>query len=193
MSMWRRMYDERRKVMLPLVAFLIASVAIFALAVVPLRHSVTSDEAEAQDATLRLAHARLDNKNATNARARKEEADQELKKFYAEVLPGDQAKSVNLVLFWVNQAAKEARVQLESGQTDAAALHDSTLARVACHFTLRGDYQDIRRFLYKLETAQQFVIIEKVELAQQGTTLANQSGALEVGLDVATYFRGSPR
>jgi hypothetical protein len=193
MSLWRRVYEERRRVMLPLVAFLVANVAIFALAVVPLRHSVAGNEADAQAATLRLAQTRLANKSATNARSRKEEADQELKKFYAQVLPDGQASSVKLVFFWVNQAARDAKVQLESSQTDEAVLHDSKLARVSCHFTLRGDYQDIRRFLYKLETAQQFVIVEKVELAQQGTTLANQNGALEVGLDVATYYFGGAR
>jgi Tfp pilus assembly protein PilO len=72
-------------------------------------------------------------------------------------------------------------------------MHESRLQRVSCHLTLKGDYQDIRRFLYNLETAQQFIVVEKVELAQQGNSQQNTNGQLEVGLDVATYFLGGER
>jgi Tfp pilus assembly protein PilO len=192
MSLWRRVYDERRAVALPLVVFLIANVAILALAVFPLRRSVAGYENDSQDATLKLAKARAENKEVTAARVRKEEADEELKKFYSDVLP-DQAGAVKLVLFWVGQAARDAHVQFESSQTDHEPIRESRLERVSCRLTLRGDYQDIRRFLYNLETAQPFVIIEKVELAQQGTALSNANGTLEVGLDVATYFAGAAR
>ncbi len=193
MKLWSRIYQERRRVMLPLVIFLIANIAILAFAVFPLRHSVVGYENDARDATIRLGQARNANRAATAAKARKEEADQELKKFYAEVLPTDQASAVKLVLFWVGQAARDARVQFESSQADDQPLHDSPLSKVSSHLTLRGDYQDIRRFLYDLETAQQFVVVEKVELAQQGTTMSNAGGLLEVGLDVATYYVGGER
>lgn len=193
MKIWRRAYEERRKVALPLLVFLLANVAILAFAVLPLQRSVAGNESDALDATAKLGQARLENKRVADARVRKEEADQELKKFYAEVLPGDRASSVRLVLFWVERAAREARVQFQTSQADQQELQDSRLQRIACHLTLRGDYQDIRRFLYNLETAQQFIIVEKVELAQQGQSQQNANGFLEVGLDVATYFLGGER
>jgi hypothetical protein len=188
--LWRRVYEERRKIALPILVFLIANVAILALAVFPLQRSVAGYENDALDATAKLGRARQDNKKAKDARTRKEEADQELKKFYADILPGDYASSVRLVLFWVSTAARQSRVQPLSTQADHQPLHESRLERVSCHVTLRGDYQDILHFLYLLETAQQFVIVEKVELAQQGTALNNPNGMLEVGLDVATYYLG---
>src|SRR5262249_5485967 len=161
MKIWRRAYEERRKVALPLLVFLFANVAILAFAVLPLKRSVAGAEAEALDATVKLGQARLENKRVADARVRKEEADQELKKFYADVLPGDRASSVRLVLFWVERAAREARVQFQSSQADQQDIQDSRLQRISCHLTLRGDYQDIRRFLYNLEAAQQFIIVEK--------------------------------
>ena len=48
---------------------------------------------EALDATVKLGQARLENKRADDARVSKEEADKELKKFYADVLPTDCASS----------------------------------------------------------------------------------------------------
>ncbi|HKV99162.1 MAG TPA: type 4a pilus biogenesis protein PilO [Vicinamibacterales bacterium] len=193
MKIWRRAYEERRKVALPLLVFLLANVAIVAFAVLPLRRSVASNETEALDATVKLGQARLENRRAADARVRKEEADKELKKFYADVLPADKASSVRLVLFWVERAAREARVQFQTGDSDQQEIRDSRLQRLSCHLTLRGDYQDIRRFLYNLETAQQFIIVEKVELAQQGNQQQNANNQLEVGLDVATYFLGGER
>ena len=109
------------------------------------------------------------------------------------MLPSDRANSVRLVLFWVERAARDARVQFQSSVADQQDMHESRLQRISCHLTLRGDYQDIRRFLYNLETAQQFIVVEKVELAQQGNSQQNTNGQLEVGLDVATYFLGGER
>ena len=42
MSLWRRIYLERRAVVLPLVVLLVANVAALALAVFPLKRSVAS-------------------------------------------------------------------------------------------------------------------------------------------------------
>jgi Tfp pilus assembly protein PilO len=193
MKLWRRVFEERRGVVLPLLVFVIANAAILALAVLPLRRSVVGYEEQSREQAMKLTQARTDNKNATAAKARKEEADLELKKFYSSVLPSDQASSMRLVLFWVSQAARDARVTFASSTAGSEVIRESRLQKVKCHVILRGDYQDIRKFLYVLETAQQFVVVENVELAQSGQTGAAQGnqGALEVGLDVATYFLGS--
>jgi Tfp pilus assembly protein PilO len=51
-----------------------------------------------------------------------------------------------------------------------------------------GRYANIRRFLYAVETASEFVVVEKVGLAQSTATEQGSNGALEVSLVVATYF-----
>ena len=58
--------------------------------------------------------------------------------------------------------------------------------RQPAEVTLVGEYSDIRRFLYEVETAEEFLIIEKVALSQPNA--AQGGGQLEVALSVATYF-----
>ena len=57
--------------------------------------------------------------------------------------------------------------------------------------TLVGEYADIRRFLYEVETSEEFIIVEKVALSQPNATQGG--GQLEVALSVSTYFLSDPR
>ena len=66
-------------------------------------------------------------------------------------------------------------------------VRDSRLTRVTGDITLSGDYANVRRFLYELETSQEFIIIEKVQLSQPNAAQGGNA-QLEVALTVATYF-----
>jgi Tfp pilus assembly protein PilO len=89
--------------------------------------------------------------------------------------------------FWLMKVSEETRVPFRSGSsTTKPSPEPSNLVKVMTKATLTGDYADIRRFLYELETAQQFVIIESMELTQSGTQQAG--GVLEVALEIATYY-----
>ena len=55
-------------------------------------------------------------------------------------------------------------------------------------YTLSGDYRDIRRFIYALETAPQFVVLERVGLTGSNDAQA-QSRGVAMTIDMATYFR----
>ena len=50
---------------------------------------------------------------------------------------------------------------------------------------LAGTYADMRDFIYQLETAPEFVVIDNVQLAEGG----DGSGSLVVTLDLSTYYR----
>ena len=89
MSLWRRVYAERRAVVLPLLVALVANVAVLALGVFPLERSVAGAETAALDAKSDLANARREDMQAKTARTSMERGDVELKKFYAEILPHD--------------------------------------------------------------------------------------------------------
>jgi Type II secretion system (T2SS), protein M subtype b len=188
MSLWRRVYQERRSVVLPLVVFLLANVGVYVLGVLPLGRSVESDRTAAFDALAGLGAARLVDTTAKNARARKEQADLELKKFYGDVLPTGASGAVNIVSFWLQQTAEAAGLQFKSNQTSQEPVKDSRLTRVASTVTLRGDYANVRRFLYAAETAPQFVVIEKVRLAEPANSDSATGGGLELVLDVSTYY-----
>ena len=74
----------------------------------------------------------------------------------------------------------------QTGQWDREAVKDSSLTKVTGKITLTGDYGSIRQFLFELETAQEFVVVEKVELSE--ANLVKATSALEVQLAVATYY-----
>jgi Tfp pilus assembly protein PilO len=188
-SLWRRVYVERRAVILPLLVVLVANIGVLGLAVVPLSRSVAGLEAEATDATFTLRKAQLADRQAKDARASKERADQELKKFYAEILPKNFTAARKLVaLSFLDRIARELGLTFQRSQVTPADVRDSQLKRIGAKVTLSGDYQNIRKFLYAVETAEEFVIIERVTLSQAGDLRTNNSGALEVTLDVATYY-----
>jgi hypothetical protein len=193
MSLAARIYRERRKVALPLIAFLLGNVAVFVLAVLPLRRAVTSAESESIDVTLRLHQARLAEKNALDLRGRSEQADKDLRKFYAEILPRDFAGARSQVVYWSQRTADAMNLALRSGEFGQEFVEDSRLVKVTGRITLSGQYANIRRFLYALETAEEFIIVENVVLeqptqtAQQGT-----SAGVGVALELATYFVSGP-
>ena len=55
--------------------------------------------------------------------------------------------------------------------------------------TMTGRYEDVRRFLHGLETAEELVYMEGLELAPSDT---QQSQTLTLDIKIATYLRGGP-
>jgi Tfp pilus assembly protein PilO len=54
---------------------------------------------------------------------------------------------------------------------------------------MTGRYEDLRRFLYDLETAEELVYIEDLELVPSG---AQHDQTLTFNIKIATYLRGEP-
>jgi Tfp pilus assembly protein PilO len=92
---------------------------------------------------------------------------------------------------WVAEAAREAGLDFRGSQFDWDEVRDSLLTRAFSRITLQGSYPSIRRFLHAVETAQEFVVVERVELVQQADSVS-ETGQLEVSLIVATYFVTKP-
>lgn len=187
MSLWRRVFTERRGVVLPLLLFLGANIAVLLLVVWPLRQSVGRAHQEAADARNGLAASMVMQQQARTARASTDDAGLELGTFYRDVLPSGLSEARSL-MFWLDRTAADAGVRLRGGQSDYEAVRESRLTRVTSQASLLGEYPDILRFLHAVEVASQFVIIEKVELAQSGSGQPGAGEALELTLEVATYF-----
>ena len=186
MSLTRRVFRERRNVVLPLLIFLVLNVVVLAAVVYPLQQNLEGADAARTKAELDLASAKKDYNDAKNARTSKGRADTELKKFYGEILPKDYAGARNLTNFWLSRIAEQSRLNYRAGQYEAEEVRNSQLMKFKGDVTLVGDYADIRKFLYQVETAQEFVVIERVALSQPN---AAQAGAqLELTLSVATYY-----
>ena len=187
MTSFQRILREKRRVLVPLVLFAIANVALFAVVVFPLQRQVAGAEIEARAQHQQLNAARFDLKNAKATVSGKAQADAALQKFYKDVLPGDQASARRITYTRLAQLARQANVKLEHGTNSVSREKGSSLAKLTTTYTLLGDYRDVRRFIYSLEAAAEFIVLENVALMSSGEQA--QSRGLAMTLDIATYFR----
>ena len=184
MSLAARILEEKRTLIYPLAAALVVNAALFLAVVYPLSIKVRNGEASAQSAATTLAAARREMEAARNTVTGKVAADTELKKFYGEVLPADQSSARHLLYLKVYQLARKSNVTYERAGNDESQQKDSTLGKLTSTIVLSGQYRDIRRFVYDLETAPEFLILENVALSQ-----ADTASGLNVTVKVATYFQ----
>lgn len=181
-----RVLAEKRSLLWPLLIVLIANVAVYLLVVYPLSQKVAAGEQDATAATLALNNARRDFANAQATVAGKSQADTELQRFYEDVLPPDLSGARRITFLPIEQMAQQANLQLRRGGFEMSAIRDSSLSRFSQTAVLTGEYADIRRFIYQLETRPEFVVIENVDLSQGET---EGSGGITVTLQIATYYR----
>lgn len=179
----KRVLAEKRRMVIPLVIALAANVVLYAVAVYPLSRKVGSAEQRATAARAARLAGERDHRAARATAEGKERADQELRKFYAGVLPTDQAAARRITYLRVDRLAREAG--LEPGRTrfTPKEVRDSSLTELETEVELQGDYRAIRRFLYLLETAPEFTIIDNVSLS------SSDQGTLHLTLSLATYYR----
>jgi Tfp pilus assembly protein PilO len=186
MSLWRRVLVERRRTVVPLLVLLAANVGVMVFLVLPLSRSVEAREAEALAALADLAEARREDAQARAARDSTLSADEDLRTFHETVLPQGFDAAVQVTGFWLTRVATRSGVQFERGKYDRNRIEDSTLERMTAQATLTGDYDGVRRFLHAVEVAPEFVVIDRVELAEPNDLA---SGRLDLLLDVSTYYR----
>ena len=187
MTVVQRVLRDKRRVIVPLVLFVVANVVLFAVVVFPLGRQVTNAENEAYAEHQHLNSARFDLKNAKATVSGKAQADSALQRFYKDVLPSDQGIARRITYTRLTQLAKQANVKLEHGTNTVAHEKGSSLAKLTTTYTLSGDYKDVRRFIYSLETAPEFIVLENVGLTSPGEQA--QSRGLSMNLDIATYYR----
>lgn len=186
MNLVRRVFTERRAVVLPLMVFLLANVGVLALGVFPLERSVAGLQEGEVDALAARGQAVKVEASAKAAQLGKERAETELRKFYGDVLPGSVQEASELTYVWLDSVAKESGVEFSRSTFKEDEIRESRLKRWTAKAKLVGDYANIRKFLYAVETAEEFVIIEEVGLSQIEATRGGD--LLELELSLATYF-----
>lgn len=183
---FRRILAEKRRMFWPLVIVLLANIAVFAIVVYPLAQKVAMGQQDADAANVALNTARRDYANARATVTGKAQADDELKRFYGDVLPPDLSAARRITYLPISQLAEEANLRVERRVSDVMPIRESNLARFTQTTVLTGQYSDIRRFIYALETRPEFVVIENVDLSQNEN---EASRGITVTLQIATYFR----
>jgi len=189
-SLWRRVFTERRSVIVPLATVLAINLVVLAAVVLPLQASVGGDESRAEDVKLDLAVARRAERLANDTQASKVRADEDLKKFYDDVLPSGLSEARDLLFLHMRTLSQKTGVAFSNSTFEPEALDDSSLVRLKVETVLTGPYPNIRRFIYELETADEFFIIESLKLGQSNLS-STTGGALQIVLQVSTYYIGS--
>jgi type IV pilus assembly protein PilO len=183
-----RVMAEKRRLVVPLIVLVIVTALLYALVVFPLGRQVTSAQNEARVQHDQLYRAQADYKLAKATVTGKQQADSALQKFYKDVLPVSAGVARKLTYARLAQLAKQANVSLEHGSNAVKHEKGSELSKLTTTYTLSGDYRNVRRFIYSLETAPEFIVLENVGLtASSGEQQQNR--ALSMNLEIATYFR----
>ena len=83
--------------------------------------------------------------------------------------------------------ARQTNVRYDAGTFDIERdTKNPRLGRLRVRLVLQGDYENLRRFIYEVETSPDFVIIDDVTLAQ-----ADAAMPLTLTLELSTYFRAT--
>ena len=188
MSLWRRVYEERKRLVLPLLILLAVNAAVAVGVVWPLHQSVDAAESARNDARLALANAQRNHKQAKDALAAREQADRDLRTFYQDILPDDQATATRVTNLWLAQAAKADGLQFASSSASQNPERDSKLSKASTTVSLLGPYPNIRQFLHAVEAAEEFIIIDRVELSESEQNRPGAGAPLTVQLLVSSYY-----
>lgn len=186
MTLLARIAAEKRGLLVPLAVALLINLGVYALVVYPLGvKSANATERAASAAQARQA-AERDMASADALVTGKAKADQELNTFYKKVLPSSLDEARRMTYARLPALAKKANMRFTERHTelDQQLEKDSQLGRVRTQMRLDGGYENVRQFLYELETTQEFIIVDDVSLAQ-----AEADKPVTLVLEVSTYYR----
>lgn len=182
-----RAVSEHRRWLVPAAILLAVNVLVLMLVVLPLRQSAASASQRAEASTQALHAAMAELKDAEGTRDGQAQAAADLDRFYAGVLPPDLPTARRITHVKFSQLARTHDIRFEGGASTPEDLRDSSLERLHVTYQLTGDWDDIRRLVYDLETGADFIVIDNVQLSE-----GQQANApLSLTLDLSTYYRKS--
>jgi Tfp pilus assembly protein PilO len=184
----KRVFDEKRRIAIPVLAGLALNVLLFAGVVVPLGARVRSTETRAERAAQELQAAVREEADARGITESRDRTDVALKAFYEEVLPSSHARARQATFLRLTQLADQHNLEQSRRSTEPTQQKESSLARLQTSMTLQGDYDDIRRFVHQVESGTDFIVIDSISLRQG----AEADAPLTLVLLLSTYYRAEP-
>lgn len=179
-----RIVQEHRLWLLPLGIIIVATIGIFGVGVLPLSGAVAAAEGRAATAARSLAAAEEDYSRAEATRDSQIVATRDLQTFYREVLPASFAEARRITHVKLAQMAESHGVRYERMTASPEVDRESALERLGVVMGLAGDYEDIRAFLYDLETSDDFIVIDNISLEEGG----DDGAPLALTLTISTYY-----
>lgn len=185
MALWKRILIERRALVIPLALGVIVNIAAYALWVYPLGVKSAGAEGRAAAAARLLQAAERDHAAARDLVLGKSRADQELSTFFDKVLPADLPSARRLTYATLPALAKKANVKFLDRRFEVdPPLKNARLGLLKVRTQWQCDYESFRQFIYELESAPPFVIIDDVSLSQ-----SDPAKPLTLILQLSTYYR----
>jgi Tfp pilus assembly protein PilO len=181
----KRAFDEKRRLIIPVAAGLALNVILFVGVVYPLKASVQGAEQREQTAIAGLMAAQREDQSARGLVQGKSQTDTALHSFYKEVLPTSLASARAFTYLRLAQLAEENHLRSAHRSAAEDVNLKGALTRVRISMALEGNYDDVRHFIYQLETGSDFVVIDAVTLTQSG----DSSGPLQLTLNLSTYYK----
>lgn len=180
-----RIVSEKRRVVIPLGAILLLNLLAYFIVVRPLAAQSAGASDRAAAATAARTAAERDVAAARALVAGKARAEEELAAFYSKVLPADVTAARRMTYAMLPALAKKSNVRYEARTTTLADMDsDSRLGQMTIRMMLGGDYESVRRFIYEVESAPEFVILDDVVIAESA-----EDEPLSLSLNLSTYFR----
>jgi len=179
-----RIAREHRLWLLPIGITIVANIGIFGVGVLPLSNAVEAAEQRAKAAEQTLAIAQQDHSRAGATRDAQVVATRDLQTFYRDVLPANFAEARRITHVKLAQMAESHGVRYERMTASPEVDRESALERLGVTMGLGGNYEDIRAFLYDLETADDFIVIDNITLEEGDADAA----PLALTLTLSTYY-----
>jgi hypothetical protein len=185
MTLARRIFVEKRALIIPVAVGVVLNIAAYLFVVRPLalKSAGVADRAIAARQALTLAERDLAAARALVTGTSR--ADEELATFYEQVLPADQNSARRLTYLTVYHLARKMNVKfLDRKYEVEPPKRDARTGRLKIRTELQGDYENLRQFIYALESAPEFVIIDDVTLSQN-----DAAKPLTLTIELSSYYR----
>jgi len=185
-NLLKRVLIEKRFVVTLVLIVIVINIGLHSLVIYPWSIKVANAEERTTRALANLGVAAETLDAAQTKMKAKREADAELQRFYNDVLPQNLSGAREITYVHLAELASKTHLRMERRSTTPGQEADSRLASLQTTMLLQGEYTDIRRFIYELETSPEFILIENVVL-NQGTST---DSALVLTLGLSTYYLG---
>ena len=184
MTLLRRILRENRLLVSFVAGLLAIDFGLYVFAVYPWTNKVSQAETRVTVGELQLTQVMANYAAASETSENKINVYSELQRFYTDVLPLDLAGARSISFRILVKLAEDMNLVLERRSSVPEKDRDSMLARLRTSMVLAGEYEDIRQFIYELETAPEFILIEEVILTQGDES----NDTLVLTLGVSTYY-----
>lgn len=185
MTLLKRIFVDKRSLVVPLVLALLVNIGVYGLVVYPLgvKSAGAADRATAAGSALKAAER--DQVVARALVSGKSHAEQELTTFYNKVLPADLPAARRMTYARLPALARKTDVKYEERRFEVdQATKTAKLGHLRIRMILQGEYEGLRQFIYELETTPEFIIIDDVALSQ-----GEVNRPLTLTLELSTYYR----